>query len=104
MDLRTLSDEVEAVSAGYAGRFGIDRTPEWLVLKLQEEVGELTRAFLKLTGQARTSENGGELRAGFAAELADVLCHTVLLARHHDVDLDAEIARKWLVWTPRPVD
>jgi len=98
MDLRTLSDDVEAVSAGYAHRFEIDRTAEWLMLKLSEEVGELTQAFLKLTGQARTSATADELRARFGAELADVLCHAVLLARHHDVDLDAAIAAKWLVW------
>ena len=100
MDLRELSDEVEAVSAGYARRFGIERTPEWLMLKLTEEVGELTRAFLRLTGQGRTSSPAEELQAGLGAELADVVCHAVLLARHHGVDLDAAIAAKWLVWKP----
>jgi NTP pyrophosphatase (non-canonical NTP hydrolase) len=37
-----------------------------------------------------------ELAANFRAELADVLCQVVLLARHHEVDLPAEINRKWL--------
>jgi NTP pyrophosphatase (non-canonical NTP hydrolase) len=37
-----------------------------------------------------------ELAANFRAELADVLCQVVLLARHHEVDLPAEIDRKWL--------
>ena len=53
MDVQELSDEVEEVSAFYAERHGIDRTPEWFVLKLGEEVGELTQAFLARSGQAR---------------------------------------------------
>jgi NTP pyrophosphatase (non-canonical NTP hydrolase) len=64
---------------------------------LQEEVGELTQAFLMQSGQARTKElSQEELAANFRAELADVLCQVLLLARHHEVDLPAEIDRKWL--------
>ena len=66
-------------------------------MKLQEEVGELTQAFLMQSGQARTKDLSPEqLAANFRAELADVLCQVVLLARHHEVDLPAEIDRKWL--------
>jgi NTP pyrophosphatase (non-canonical NTP hydrolase) len=103
VDLAELSDRVEKISAGYAARFGIDRSPEWFLLKLHEELGELTQCFLKLNGQARTEGRSPEdLAAAFRAEVADVLCHVVLLARHHDIDLDAEVAAKWLVWAPRP--
>ncbi|NJP34879.1 hypothetical protein [Micromonospora thermarum] len=42
MDLHQLTDEVEAVSRRYATRHGIDRSGTWFLLKLQEEVGELT--------------------------------------------------------------
>jgi NTP pyrophosphatase (non-canonical NTP hydrolase) len=103
VDLAELSDRVEQISAGYAERFGIDRSPEWYLLKLHEELGELTQCFLKLKGQARTAGDSPEdLEAAFRAEVADVLCHVVLLARHHGVDLDAEVAAKWLVWAPAP--
>ena len=100
VDLRTLSAEVESVSAGYARRFAIDRSDSWFLLKLHEEMGELTQAYLRMTGQTRPDGDTApaDLAAGFRAELADVLCHVVLLARRHDVDLDAEIAAKWLVW------
>jgi NTP pyrophosphatase (non-canonical NTP hydrolase) len=98
MDLSRLADDVEKVSVRYAERLGIERDDTWFLLKLQEEVGELTQAFLMRTGRARTKgRTPEELDAGFRAELADVLCHVVLLARHHGVDLEAEIERKWLV-------
>jgi len=89
------------VSAGYARRFGIDRTGSWLMLKLHEEVGELTQAYLRMTRQGRTEASDDELGAAFRAELADVLCHVLLVARRYDVDLDDEITAKWLVWRDR---
>ncbi|NJP91871.1 pyrophosphatase [Nonomuraea sp. FMUSA5-5] len=99
MDLRELSEEIESISRRYADHLGIERDDTWFLLKLQEEVGELTQAFLMLTGRARTKgRTGEELDADFRAELADVVCHVLLMARHHGVDLEAEIARKWLAW------
>ncbi|GLW91529.1 hypothetical protein [Actinokineospora globicatena] len=101
MDLARLSDDVEAISYGYAQAHGFTRDATWFLLKLHEEVGELTQAYLMHTGQARPKGNTPETLAdNFAAELADVLCHVLLLARHHDVDLPHHIDRKWLTWHP----
>ncbi|MFB4280956.1 MULTISPECIES: pyrophosphatase [unclassified Nonomuraea] len=97
MDLRELSDEIESISKRYADRIGIERDDTWFLLKLQEEVGELTQAFLMLTGRARRKgRTEEELGDEFRAELADVVCHVLLMARHHGVDLEAEVERKWL--------
>ncbi|WP_214413911.1 MazG nucleotide pyrophosphohydrolase domain-containing protein [Sphaerisporangium fuscum] len=99
MDLRQLTDQIEAVSAEYARRMGIDRDDAWFMLKLQEEVGELTQAFLMRSGQARDKGHSPEeLESNFRAELADVLSQVLLLARHHGVDLETEIERKRLSW------
>ncbi|WP_449062838.1 pyrophosphatase [Planomonospora algeriensis] len=101
MDLRQLTDEVEAVSDAYALRHGITRDSTWFLLKLQEEVGELTQVFLMRAGQSRDKGySREELESGFRSELADVLSHVLLMARHHGVDLEAEVARKWLPWHP----
>ena len=43
MNLARLTNEVEAVSQIYASRYGIERDATWFILKLQEEVGELTQ-------------------------------------------------------------
>jgi NTP pyrophosphatase (non-canonical NTP hydrolase) len=101
MDLERLSDDVEVVSRGYASAHGFKRDDTWFLLKLQEEVGELTQAFLMRAGQARSKGNTPrELDDKFGAELADVLCHVLLMARHHGVDLEEQVQRKWLVWHP----
>lgn len=97
MDLTELGDQLETVSAGYARTFAIDRDATWFLLKLQEEVGELTQAFLLRAGQARDKgHTDAELDAMLGEELADVLCHTILMARHHGIDLRTAVAEKWL--------
>jgi NTP pyrophosphatase (non-canonical NTP hydrolase) len=101
MQINELSEEIELVSAFYAERHSIDRTDDWFVLKLNEEVGELTQAYLARAGQARDKgRTGAQLEEGFRAELADVLAQVLLIARRFDVDLTEEVDRKWLVWKP----
>jgi NTP pyrophosphatase (non-canonical NTP hydrolase) len=94
MDLKDLADEVEIISRVYERRFGVERTDDWLVLKLHEEVGELTQAYLAASGRSRDRGAADEHEA-FRAELADVLAQLLLVARRFDVDLEAELERKW---------
>jgi hypothetical protein len=46
MDIQELTVQVEGFSQRYASRFGIDRDAGWFVLKLQEEIGELTQVLI----------------------------------------------------------
>ncbi|WP_424806551.1 pyrophosphatase [Rhodococcus sp. 27YEA15] len=103
MDLEQLSDDVEHVSEIYATKFGIERDTTWFLLKLQEEVGELTQAFLMMTGQARIKgQTPAEAAESFRREVADVFCQTLLLARHHGIDLARAVDEKWLIWAEPP--
>ncbi len=89
-ELDALTESLELVSQRYARIFGISRDPAWFLLKLHEEMGELTQAYLASTGQARAKGlSAPELRESFENEVADVLAHVLLLARHHGVDVDA---------------
>ncbi|GAA4159125.1 MazG nucleotide pyrophosphohydrolase domain-containing protein [Gryllotalpicola daejeonensis] len=101
MELEKLRAEVESVSEFYAERHDIARTDDWFMLKLNEEVGELTQAYLARAGQARDKgRTANQLDEDFRAELADVFAQVLLLAERFDVDLSAEVERKWLVWKP----
>lgn len=100
MDVAKLQVEVEAVSVFYAEGHGIDRTDDWLMLKLGEEVGELTQAYLARSGGTRDKgRTQGQREEDFRAELADVLAQVLLIAQRFDVDLVSEVERKWLRWT-----
>jgi NTP pyrophosphatase (non-canonical NTP hydrolase) len=96
MGITTLVEDVEAVSAHYADRHNIDRSDHWFLLKLNEEVGELTQAYLALRGQARDKRKSAEqLQEDFEHELADVLVQTLLIARRMNVDVEKAVEDKW---------
>lgn len=105
MDLRELTAQVERISRQYATESGIDRNGDRQIMKLHEEVGELTQAHLMRQGQARPKGlSAAELDAKFAAKIADVLCHTLLIARHHHIDVQSEVERKWLARAKAPLE
>jgi NTP pyrophosphatase (non-canonical NTP hydrolase) len=103
VDIRELTARVERISKGYAARFGIERDSNWQILKLHEEIGELTQAHLMREGQARPKgRSAAEIDAIFRAEVADVLSHVLLLAQHHGIDIVDEVTRKWLIRQDAP--
>lgn len=99
MELRQWVDQVDEVSAGYGEYYGVERTPEWVLLKLTEEVGELTQAWLALSGQGRDRGKSTEqLRADLEGELADALAMVLVMSRRVGVDVEEALERKWLPW------
>ena len=64
---------------------------------VQEELGELTQAWMKLTARSRARGlSEADLRAALADETADLLGHVLLFANAQGVDLNAAIERKWM--------
>lgn len=98
--LSDLMQKFENASQIYASGNGIERDPDWFLLKLQEEVGELTQAWNRLSGRGRSKgKTAEEMRQDLADETADLLGHVLLLAHHAKLDLEASIKRKWLFET-----
>jgi NTP pyrophosphatase (non-canonical NTP hydrolase) len=95
--LSALKAQFEQASVRYADANGLKRDPDWFVLKLQEEIGELTQIWNKLSGRGRRQgRSDEELRQALADETADVLGHILLFAEQNNLDLAAAIERKWL--------
>jgi NTP pyrophosphatase (non-canonical NTP hydrolase) len=94
MDLRDLSASVLRISDIYAAEHDIDRDRDWALLKLQEELGELTAEHLRLTGRARGAPDSQAL----GDEAADVLGMLLIYCARAGVDLDKAMQRKWLKW------
>jgi NTP pyrophosphatase (non-canonical NTP hydrolase) len=94
--LEVLAARFEAASNAYAQAHGIERDPDWFVLKMQEELGELTQVWNLVTGRGRSrGRKPEELQAALADEAADLLGHVLLFAHRHELDLSAAVARKW---------
>lgn len=100
MEIQDLIKKVEAVSQKYSKQYKIKRNPSWFLLKLQEEMGELTQVYLMMTGRGRSKDKTKkEIRNDFEKEIADVFCHVLLLANSNTVDIEKAVDEKWLKWS-----
>lgn len=82
----------------YADKFKIERDDEFYLFKMQEELGELTRAFLELRGSEKKSKaTGDELKKAFASDVASLVGNALILALHFDIDLEQNIKDKFTI-------
>ncbi|MDR3471517.1 MAG: hypothetical protein P4M09_07480 [Devosia sp.] len=92
-----LSERIGRVGELYASVHGIERSPDWYLLKLQEELGELTAEHLLLGGRARPAADGSAgTREQLENEAADLFGQLVLYLRANGIDIESAIERKWL--------
>ncbi len=98
MNLSNLSTDVLRISDRYAAEHSIDRDRDWALLKLQEELGELTAEHLRMSGRARGVADAGKL----GDEAADVLGMLLIYCDAAGIDIEAAMQRKWLHWLKDP--
>lgn len=94
MLLKDLQASVLRISDIYAREHAIDRDRDWALLKLQEELGELTAEHLRMTSRARGTADAGKL----GDEAADVLGMLLIYCDRAGIDIEAAMQRKWLKW------
>ena len=99
MEIKKLSEQAEQISKEYVQHNNIERTDDWFVLKLQEEMGELTQKYLMWKGQARQKGlSKDEIFEKLGWEIADVMGHILLLANNLEIDIEEVMEKKWLKW------
>jgi len=89
-----LTTSVLRISDIYAREHGIDRSGDWALLKVQEELGELTAEHLRMSGRARGTADADKL----GDEAADVLGMLLIYCDRAGIDLEQAMQRKWLHW------
>jgi len=95
--LADLTEDLKKVSDLYAERTGIRRDGDWYLLKIQEELGELTAEYLRLDGCKPGKGKGRpEIEQDMADEAADVLAQILLFIDKEGIDIDSALERKWL--------
>ncbi len=94
LDLKALQADVLRISDIYAREHSIDRDRDWALLKLQEELGELTAEHLRMSGRARGAADADKL----GDEAADVLGMLLIYCQTAGVDIEQAMQRKWLHW------
>ncbi|GAA1312303.1 MAG: MazG nucleotide pyrophosphohydrolase domain-containing protein [Brachybacterium tyrofermentans] len=96
MDLHDIAARIEKLSTQYAEVYGIERSGEWALLKLTEEVGELAQAHLTATGQSRDRGLAADAqRKVLADEVGDVLGMCLVYAQQMGIDPVEAVTEKW---------
>lgn len=97
MDIQTLSAKVEKVAQKYSKEYNIKIDSDWLLFKLQEELGELTQAYLMYSKRGRDKGlSKAKIKDNFEKEFADVFCFVLLFAKYHKIKLSKVIREKWI--------
>lgn len=99
--LKEITDKVKRVADTYADKCNIARNDDWYLLKLTEELGELTQNYLTLTGRARDKGlTNRQVKQELAQEASDVLGMLLLFCDHNQIDLEQAIKDKWFQYLP----
>jgi NTP pyrophosphatase (non-canonical NTP hydrolase) len=94
--LTELQKRFDKASLSYCDLHGLERDRDWVMLKLLEEVGELTQVWNTMTGRGRDKGlSDADLKLALASEVADALGMLFVFAHQHDLDLPDAILRKW---------
>ncbi|MFA6017903.1 MAG: pyrophosphatase [Patescibacteria group bacterium] len=100
MNLTEIAEKLQRVDDAYHKEFNISPAEnDWFLLKLQEELGELTQAYLNTTGRNRRSPESEEQgKRALAQEIADVTSYLLLFAERIDIDVEKAIQEKWFTY------
>lgn len=81
----------------YSKDYNIEYDTNFCIIKLMEEVGELSEALLTSMHKSRPEKYVSEevSQQCVASELSDVFAMTIICAHAMGVDLQAELLKKW---------
>lgn len=98
MDFKTLQEKILAVELAYGKKFGIKIDEDYTLLKLYEEMGELSQAVLINRKKCRPEKypSAEIAKVKLAEEMADVLGLLITNAKLLDIDLEQALEKKWL--------
>lgn len=95
--LNLLAQKFNTAIDKYCETYDISKNDDWVIMKLQEEVGELFQAWLMNTGRARDKgHTKHELTEMMAHEITDVLGMILIFAATQNIDLNKYIEKKWM--------
>lgn len=96
METNELSEKVKQVAEQYSKKFNVEYSGDWFLLKLQEELGEMTQKYLIMTNRTRRKpESEAEAKTALAEEIADLFGYILLFADEVGVDVEEAVKAKW---------
>lgn len=98
MEFKEIQKGIEENASKYQKKYGVDIDATFALLKLTEEIGELSEAYLTYTKKSRPEKFVSEEDAknNVAKEIADVVGVAIILAGLLNIDLEKAIDKKWI--------
>lgn len=98
MDFKELQKRVVENAINYGQKYNVQIDEDFALLKLYEEVGELTQAVLIHRKKSRPEKHVPEeiSKKELAKELADVVGMAIVNAHLLGIDLEEAIDKKWI--------
>lgn len=98
MEFKQLQKEIIATSKDYGKQYNFSIDADYALLKLYEELGELTQSILIDRKKCRSEKylSDEESKIEMAKELADVAGTVIVLADLLGIDLEEAIDNKWI--------
>lgn len=102
MTIPELTERVKLVADQYGKEFNVTYTDDWFLLKLQEELGEMTRAHLARTERTRHKPSSNqEATNALAEEIADVFSYVLIFAQRSGINIEEAVTKKWFKYLPK---
>ena len=98
MNLKDAAAHCDKAWSQYAEKHQIKRDDEFYFFKMQEELGELIRAFLELRGSEKQRKSSiEELKSRLASDITSLVGNALILSKHFEVDLEKTLKQKFPV-------
>jgi len=98
MELKQLQDKASKIFLNNLKRDGIEASPDYLIMKLTEELGEFVQSFLVHKKRCRPAKymSTQKSKRETSKELADVLGMIFVIAKTMKIDVEEALIKKWI--------
>ena len=98
MEFKELQEKVTKIFLANLKRDNIEIGDDYLMIKLNEELGELMQSYIVHKKKCRPEKYLAceESKKGIAKELSDVIGLVFMISKHLKIDLEEAITKKWI--------
>ena len=96
MNLNEITNKLKSIFEIYKEKYSLNLNEDYFLIKIQEELGELSSAHLKLTNRGRAeSIEKHELEKNLREEIEDVISMTLLFDEVKNINIEDALNEKW---------